>query len=46
MVEAIANGVEDELIEGLSFNMNPVPSYVVDRRSITYHPSGVQYLQI
>ena len=40
MVEAMANGVEDKLIDGLSFKMNPGASYVVDRRSVTYHPQG------
>ena len=40
MVEAIANGIEDKLIDGLSFKLNPGASYVVDRRSVTYHPQG------
>ncbi len=40
MVEAIANGIEDKLIDGLSFKMNLGASYFVDRRSITYHPQG------
>ena len=40
MVEAIANGIEDKLIDGLSFKMNPGASYVTDRRSVTYHPQG------
>ena len=40
MVEAIANGIEDKLINGLSFKLNPGASYVVDRRSVTYHPQG------
>jgi hypothetical protein len=40
MVEAIANGVEDKLIDGLSFKLNPGASYVTDRRSVTYHPQG------
>ena len=40
MVEAIANGIEDKLIDGLSFKMNPGASYVVDRRSLTFHPQG------
>ncbi len=40
MVEAIANGIEDKLIDGLSFQMNPGASYVVDRRSVTFHPQG------
>ena len=40
MVEAIANGVEDKLIDGLSFKLNPGASYVVDRRSVTFNPQG------
>ena len=44
MVEAMANGVEDKLIDNLSFRLQPGASYVVDRRSVTYHPQGVQYL--
>ena len=40
MVEAIANGIEDKLIDGLSFKINPGASYVMDRRSVTYRPQG------
>ena len=40
MVEAIDNGIEDKLIDGLSFKMQPGASYVVDRRSVSYHPQG------
>ena len=40
MVEASANGIEDKLIDGLSFKMNPGASYIVDRRSVTFHPQG------
>ena len=40
MVEAIANGIEDKLIDGLSFKLHPGASYVTDRRSVTYHPQG------
>ena len=40
MVEAIANGIEVKLIDGLSFEMNPGASYVVDWRSVTFHPQG------
>ena len=40
MVEAIANGIEDKLIDGLPFKMNPGASYVIDRRSVTFHPQG------
>ena len=32
MVEAMANGVEDKLIDGLSFKMQPGASYVVERK--------------
>ena len=40
MVEAIANSVEDRLIDGLSFKLRPGASYVTDRRSVTFHPRG------
>ena len=40
MVEAIANGIEDKLINGLSFKMNPGASCVIDRRSVTFHPQS------
>ncbi len=36
----MANGVEDKIIDGLFFKMQPGASYVVDRRSVTYHPQG------
>ena len=40
MVEAIPNGVEDKLINALSFKVAPGASYVTDRRSVTFHPQG------
>ena len=40
MVEALASGVEDKLVDGLSFKLQPGASYVLDRRSVTYHPQG------
>ena len=40
MVEAIANSVEDRLIDGLSFKLNPGASYVTDCSSVTFHPQG------
>ena len=41
MVEAMANGVEDKLTDGLSFKMQPGASYyVTERKSVTYHPQG------
>ena len=30
----MANGVEDELIDGLSFKMQPGASYVIERESV------------
>ena len=40
MVEAMANGIEDRLIDGLSFKLAPGASYITDRRSVTFHPQG------
>ena len=40
MVDAMVNGVEDYLIEGLSFKLQPGASYVQDRRSVSYFPAG------
>ena len=40
MVEAIANSVEDRLIDGLTFKLAKGASYIADRRSVTFHPQG------
>jgi hypothetical protein len=40
MVASMANSVEEYLIDGLSFKLNPVASYVADRRSVSYFPSA------
>jgi len=40
MVEAVANGVEDKLVDGLSFKLPSGASYVTNRRSCTFHPQG------
>ena len=40
MVEAIANGVEDLLIDGLSFKLPSSATYVTDRKSVTFYTSG------
>ena len=40
MVEGHANSTEDYLIEGLSFKLAPGASYITNRRSVTFHPSG------
>ena len=40
MVEAIANGIEDRLVERLSFKLAPGSSYVTQHQSVTFHPQG------
>ena len=45
MVEAMANSVEDYLIEGLSFKLNPGASYVTDRRNVSYFTAGSNIYQ-
>ena len=40
IMEATANSVEDPLISGLFFRLQPGASYVTDRRSVTCHPQG------
>jgi hypothetical protein len=39
-MEAHTQSVEDNLINSLSFKLRPGASYVVNRRSVTYWPSG------
>ena len=39
-MESIANGVEDYLIDSLSFKLKPGSSYVTDRRKCTFWASG------
>ena len=39
-MESITNGVEDFLIEGLSFKLPPGSSYIIDRRKSTFWASG------
>lgn len=40
MVEAHAQAQDDYLIEGLSYKLSPGASYVTNRRSVTFFPSG------
>ena len=40
MVEAMANSVEDYLIDGLSFKLSKGASYVTSRTQSTFWPSG------
>ena len=39
-MEAIANGIEDRLIDGLSFKLAPGASYITERKSVTYNCQG------
>ena len=39
-MESISNGVEDYLIDGLSFKLPPGSSYITDRRKSTFWASG------
>ena len=42
-MEGVANSVEDKLIDGLSFKHKPGASYITDRKSVTFHPSGSNF---
>jgi hypothetical protein len=39
-MEGVANSVEDKLIDSLSFKLAPGASYVQERKSVTFHPTG------
>lgn len=45
MVDAMANSVEDYLIDGLSFKLSPGASYVTDRRSVSFFTAGSNVYQ-
>ena len=45
MVDSMASSVEDYLIEGLRFKLNPGTSYVTDRRSVSYFTAGSNIYQ-
>jgi hypothetical protein len=38
--DLIHNAVEDKIIDGLDFKLRPGASYVLNRRFVTFHPSG------
>lgn len=40
MVESYANSIEDRLVDGLSFKLEPGASYIHERKSVTFHPQG------
>ena len=39
-MESYAQSTQDYLIEGLSYKLNPGASYVTNRRSVSFFPSG------
>ena len=39
-MEVYSSSVEDQLVDGLSFKLNPGSSYVQDRQSVSFFPSG------
>ena len=40
MVEAIANSIEDKLIDSLQFKLKEGASYISERKSVTFYPQG------
>jgi hypothetical protein len=40
MVEAIANSIDDKLVDSLQFKLKEGASYINDRRSVTNYPQG------
>ena len=39
-MEAVANSVDDALIDSLSFKLSNSASYITDRKSVTFWPTG------
>ena len=39
-MEVYSSSVEDQLIDGLSFKLSPGSSYITDRQSVSFFPSG------
>ena len=39
-MEVYSSSVEDQLVDGLSFKLHPGSSYVTDRQSVSFFPSG------
>ena len=39
-MEAVANSVDDALIDSLSFKLSNSASYLTDRKSVTFWPTG------
>ena len=44
-METYANSIEDHLIDGLTFKLDPTANYVVERQSVTYYTQGANIYQ-
>ena len=42
-METYANSIEDHLIDGLTFKLDPTANYVVERQSVTYYTQGANF---
>ena len=39
-MEVYSSSVEDQLIDGLSYKLSPGASYITERKSVSFFPSG------
>ena len=39
-MESTVNAIEDVMIDGLTYSLPPGTSYAVNRRSVSFHPTG------
>jgi hypothetical protein len=44
-METYANSIEDHLIDGLTFKLDPTANYVVERQSVSYYTQGANIYQ-
>ena len=44
-IETYANSIEDHLIDGLTFKLDPTANYVSSRQSVTYYTQGANIYQ-
>ena len=45
-MEVISNSVEDKLIDGLSYKLEPTASYITERKSATFWAQGSKSKQV
>ena len=44
-METYAQSIEDNLIDGLTFKLDPTANYVTNRQSVTYYTQGANIYQ-